>query len=888
MQQVQTKNVFKIVLILLIVVLAAVSLFIAYRLSQESGLAPDSSSACTWGCSQSCGCGCSDYFAARPECGGFSAQVNGGNGIPTGSTTSCNGTPDQGFICDQYNAEYQCRAGSWYPTNRFCGTTTRDGEPINPARPNDGRCDPGESNASCSTGSKDEPACASCTASNGSVTGGSDNGSNLGTIGDPCTPGDAATDGCGIGLGCYSCIDGRFRCGYNENGSTVQQESVWATIACTSPGSKGTIPTGGVCVPFTWKCTGGTSGVQCSQLGQWKTDIINTDACGASCATADQKNLQDAFCFTEDECRKNAALRKCQEVKLPDGTLTYALASSGFLGCGNVISGGSGNKCDNCYSVNGAVKCYREGASCGAQPECFNSSTVITTPGNPPNTPSTQTVQCNEICNSSNILCASGLTCYNIGTENRCRLPDNPTSPTCTPETNPTATVASTCPEGSTVPTATISWNMGTYPAQAVRVDISTTSNFATYWSKNVPSGTTVTNGTGFTGSTAFTLQQGTIYYVRVYLTTSGINTNPVSLNTATCTVVAAQCIDLTESGNDPIASGTGNYLEYVLKYQNPATTNPYPNIRLRVGTAGSPVGRDALNTSSSLVSAYSYSFDAITSTHTYTFRWESAAPNGTGVAAGSYDVRVLLDGSTALTSPTECLESITVSQTAQAEPLFNVVKSGAVVCEADGDARIDYTVTAKNIGSVTGVIDFVEDKYDANAVTLGIQPTNINPTYSSVSGGKITWTGDTTARTYTAGQSKTFTYSLTIPRANLLTFTAPGVVNQAKLQYDTSTTQDNSTTFDLRTLLNCTPTAIPNTGIFDDARMLLVGLMFITLGVMVYRTKFGYQLSEKLVGSVFDSVNGKVNNVKVQFRPYEESIIDDLSNKAKGKRSRK
>lgn len=875
MQQVQTKNVFKIVLILLIVVLAAVSLFIAYRLSQESGLAPDSSSACNWGCSQSCGCGCSDYFATRPECGAFGSTTGAADNINAGTgDTSCGPNSPNGSIqCNlEFKREYECKSGTWVSTGKFCGGAV-DGIPI--VSPNDGRCDAGESNLGCPTGSKDEPACASCTASNGSVTGGSGNGAGLGTIGDSCnTYLDCGISG-SVQLSCIDCGNRGKICG--STNLLRQEDGSMMSPACISPGSslldEPIIAACGAGVHLlTVQCEGGSStkGRICFS-GGW-SNYMQMDACGATCENGGISDLLG-------RCTTGA-----------DGT--KYVATSGFVGCGdqnlNATIGG-GDACNNCYrGTDGIVRCYREGSSCGAKSQCYNSTTVITTPGNPPSTPSTQTVQCNEICNSSNILCASGLTCYNIGTENRCRLPDNPTSPTCTPETNPTATVASTCPEGSTVPTATISWNMGTYPAQAVRVDISTTSNFATYWSKNVPSGTTVTNGTGFTGSTAFTLQQGTIYYVRVYLTTSGINTNPVSLNTATCTVVAAQCIDLTESGNDPIASGTGNYLEYVLKYQNPATTNPYPNIRLRVGTAGSPVGRDALNTSSSLVSAYSYSFDAITSTHTYTFRWESAAPNGTGVAAGSYDVRVLLDGSTALTSPTECLESITVSQTAQAEPLFNVVKSGAVVCEADGDARIDYTVTAKNIGSVTGVIDFVEDKYDANAVTLGIQPTNINPTYSSVSGGKITWTGDTTARTYTAGQSKTFTYSLTIPRANLLTFTAPGVVNQAKLQYDTSTTQDNSTTFDLRTLLNCTPTAIPNTGIFDDARMLLVGLMFITLGVMVYRTKFGYQLSEKLVGSVFDSVNGKVNNVKVQFRPYEESIIDDLSNKAKGKRSRK
>jgi len=37
---------------------------------------------------------------------------------------------------------------------------------------------------------------------------------------------------------------------------------------------------------------------------------------------------------------------------------------------------------------------------------------------------------CNDLCNNN---CSSGLACVNVGGENRCRLPENPSSPTCQP-----------------------------------------------------------------------------------------------------------------------------------------------------------------------------------------------------------------------------------------------------------------------------------------------------------------------------------------------------------------------------------------------------------------------------------------------------------------------
>jgi len=316
--------------------------------------------------------------------------------------------------------------------------------------------------------------------------------------------------------------------------------------------------------------------------------------------------------------------------------------------------------------------------------------------------------------------------------------------------------------------------------------------------------------------------------------------------------------------------------MQYTLVYQHPSTTNPYPNIRLRVGPSGSPVGRDGNSTSSSLVSiipSTGYSYDSVTSRHTYRFRWEAASTGGVAVANGTYDVRVLLDGTTELSSPASCTETIQVQSTAEQQPLFNIIKQSAPVCEANGNAVLNYTISVTNIGPVQGVIDFVRDDLDNNIVGLGITPTDINPSFGTYSNGVITWTGTVLDRTFAAGQTKQYTYRITIPANQVINFIATGVENQALVQYDTTTTTDNTDSFDLRTFLSCTTPSIPNTGIFDDGRFLLIGLLFTILGILTYR----YDLAKRMARPLVMNVTNKAID---PFRTYENKLEKKLKDK--------
>lgn len=65
---------------------------------------------------------------------------------------------------------------------------------------------------------------------------------------------------------------------------------------------------------------------------------------------------------------------------------------------------------------------------------------------NPPveQPPEPEVLICNDTCNTTNMLCPSGLSCLDVDNVNRCRLPSNPTSSTCQPPvivTNPNYTI---------------------------------------------------------------------------------------------------------------------------------------------------------------------------------------------------------------------------------------------------------------------------------------------------------------------------------------------------------------------------------------------------------------------------------------------------------------
>jgi len=148
-------------------------------------------------------------------------------------------------------------------------------------------------------------------------------------------------------------------------------------------------------------------------------------------------------------------------------------------------------------------------------------------------------VSCNQECNNTDRLCPTNLSCTNVNGTNRCRLPGNPNSEICQLDNPQTPTLGAVCPVGSQTPVGTISWTESNRGSQGYWINISTTSNFASYWHKFVASGTLTTTSDGFNGyvgvTGALVLNQTTTYYVRVYYVAASLHGPTGTLNTPNC-----------------------------------------------------------------------------------------------------------------------------------------------------------------------------------------------------------------------------------------------------------------------------------------------------------------------------------------------------------------
>jgi hypothetical protein len=353
----------------------------------------------------------------------------------------------------------------------------------------------------------------------------------------------------------------------------------------------------------------------------------------------------------------------------------------------------------------------------------------------------------------------------------------------------------------------------------------------------------------------------------------------PATCNTD-CTFISAQCLTLSASAT---TVSDGSPVTFTLRYRHHSTGNPFPNIKLQVGDPA--VGRDRLATSSALVSA-THTYNATNSVHIYRFQWEALSTAGAAVADGTYPVRVLSDGVSTVIDTVACQGSLTVSADEPEAPLFVINKASSSVCDTNGDEVISYTITVTNIGPVQGVVDFVEDTFDANLAALGITPTEIDPDYGAVVTGTnvIRWEGTEEQRTFTAGESKTYSYQIRIPMDQLVEFADIGVLNEAEVQYDTPNSTDNTASFDLRTDLTCSVPVIPDTGIANDLGLfMIVGLLLIFGGVVTYRYRLSQDFTENIFLKGLDKLGGYVPQGS-----FERNIEENLEKKANGGKKRR
>ncbi len=643
-------------------------------------------------------------------------------------------------------------------------------------------------------------------------------------LGEACTNNASCGYSGSYKLSCLTCANGRRACG-NPN---------LPLGACESPAQSRIIPQcnppAGGALEYSVSCDGCGAGAGrvCRSTG-W-SGCVRADACGYNggdpCTGTGQGSCPLGFtCSNSNDGR---VCRRSQQTN----------TGSIFIGCGDRVAGGNGDACSNCYSRNGNVSCFREQTSCGANVNCIgtgggssntssssSSSSSTSSSGTSVTGTGSTSVEAPPFCGDG--VCQSGELCERAGT-NTYRI--------CTTVGQaPGGDVVSECRNiASSAPSAP---GACTYCGDGVV-------NGGEQCDYNAP------------GAQNCNLQ---------------------------CQNVTPVCLSLTTPSSTTIRAGEGNIMEYTLVYRNTAATNPYPNIRLRVtgpDPSTSVAGRDANNAASTLVAVYTPSVrNAQNSTWTYRFRWEAATTAGVAIANGDYDVRILTDGTdNSVVGTASCQQSLTADSDAPEEPAFSIIKTSSPVCLENGGVRIDYTVTVTNIGPVTGIIDQVTDELDERFVNAGIAPADIEPNYGSYSNGVITWIGSEEEREFNSGESRDYTYSITIPVNNLLAFIFTGVDNAATVQYDTDTTENNTDTFELNTPIECDVPSIivpiPETGLFDDnGRYILIALILITGGLIVYRLR----LTEEYTLNFIEKIRGS------KFKEtFEKDTLKDLKSKNK------
>ncbi len=351
---------------------------------------------------------------------------------------------------------------------------------------------------------------------------------------------------------------------------------------------------------------------------------------------------------------------------------------------------------------------------------------------------------------------------------------------------------------------------------------------------------------------------------------------SPTTTTTTTSPPVDVQCNYLNQT-SPAVANdyAPGQAFSYTAEYTCAGLNN---NLALVVLDSG-----DTAVGSPTIVPQSSQNYDASNNLCTYTFNWTA-----TGVTDGDYDVRLLTNGAlgSEVESPIACTEQLSVLSGAEELPAFTVIKTSSHQC-TNGGATLSYQITARNIGNVSANLDFVEDTLpdgiDASSTT---QVTGINPTPTSRSADVIRWDVN---QSLAPGETRVFTYNIVLSEAQAIAFSGSTLNNFVLIQYGDN---DSTAQFENSITINC----LPDTAIFDENPVLLLGLLLIIAGIVINRSG----LVLKLFGIESDGVDASSGVAKKLFgglvpeldsdSKYEKSVANSIgssrSKKKKTKRS--
>lgn len=211
-----------------------------------------------------------------------------------------------------------------------------------------------------------------------------------------------------------------------------------------------------------------------------------------------------------------------------------------------------------------------------------------------------------------------------------------------------------------------------------------------------------------------------------------------------------------------------------------------------------------------------------------------------------------------------------------------SVSKSSSTNFSANSVA-ITYTITARNLSEVNLSSYSVVDDFDTDVTASMIS--DVTPATGVVSGGTITWDNVNIA----AGGTQTFTYTVTMQRTNVGTYTNNVILynesnSPAANDSNTVTIPEITITAEPEPEPEPTPQQpqapsepLPETSVAGNAHVYLIfAALFITAGISAYKVGlFSSVLDEKVVFTMFNSLF-----------PYNQRVENIVERKAKKKDS--
>ena len=171
--------------------------------------------------------------------------------------------------------------------------------------------------------------------------------------------------------------------------------------------------------------------------------------------------------------------------------------------------------------------------------------------------------------------------------------------------------------------------------------------------------------------------------------------------------------------------------------------------------------------------------------------------------------------------------------------PNWNITKIPTESCIDDNTenpkAKLEYVITIENTGEGSGEIASIVDTLDSKVLQEYIEEISSNGEFS---GGKISWTLTGTEGDFAPGQSKTYTYSFTVPKEAFGTYdntveavpsAGSSLVANASIIADCIIQEPENPEEEPETPPE---EPLPGTGIFDDTQgSLILGFVLLILG---------------------------------------------------------